>query len=74
MATDTTSVTVNVEQNHIRNFSIGDTVVYRAMKSKSISALEKLGFLKQFAGILAHDHETALYHFRGTMANVTSVC
>ena len=33
------------------------------MKSKTIEALEKLQLLKKYAGILVHDHETALYHF-----------
>ena len=63
VATDATVVTVNGEQNYIRNFSIKDTVVYHAMKSKSIEALKELDFLKQYAGTLLHDHETALYHF-----------
>ena len=61
--TDATTVTVNGEQNYIRNFSIGKTVIYRAMKSKAIDALKKIDFLKKFSGILVHDHETALYHF-----------
>ena len=61
--TDATTVTVNGEQNYIRNFSIGKTVIYRAMKSKAIDALKKIDFLKNFSGILVHDHETALYHF-----------
>lgn len=63
VATDATAVTVNREQNYIRNLSVEDTVVYHAMDSKSIEALTKLGFLKRYAGILVHDHETALYHF-----------
>lgn len=63
VATDATPVTVNGEQNYVRNFSIEDTVIYRAMKSKAIPALKKLGFLSQYTGILIHDHETALYHF-----------
>lgn len=63
VATDATTVTVNGEQNYIRNFSAGDTVVYHAMNSKSVEALKKLDFLKQYAGTLVHDHETALYHF-----------
>lgn len=63
VATDATTVTVDGEQNYIRNFSIKDTVVYHAMGSKSIEALKELDFLKQYAGILLHDHETALYHF-----------
>ena len=61
--TDATTVTVNGEQNYVRNFSIGKTVIYRAMKSKAIDALKKIDFLKKFSGILVHDHETALYHF-----------
>jgi transposase len=63
VATDATTVTVNGIQNYIRNFSIEDIVVYHAMSSKSIAALKKLAFLNQYAGILLHDHETALYHF-----------
>ena len=63
VATDATTVTVNGEQNYIRNFSAGDTVVYHAMDSKSIKALEGLDFLNRYAGTLVHDHETALYHF-----------
>ena len=63
VATDATPVTVDGKQNYIRNFSIQDTVVYRAMKSKSLSALKKLEFLQQYTGTLVHDHETALYHF-----------
>ena len=63
VATDATTVTVNEEQNYIRNFSTKDTVVYRAMKSKSIEALKEQKFLSSYAGILLHDHETALYHF-----------
>lgn len=63
VATDATTVTVNGEQNYIRNFSTGDTVVYHAMNSKSIKALKGLDFMVRYAGILVHDHETALYHF-----------
>ena len=63
VATDATVTTINGKQSYIRNFSIHDTVVYRAMKSKAIDALKKLDFLKRYTGILVHDHETALYHF-----------
>lgn len=63
VATDATTITVNGKQNYIRNFSAGGTVVYHAMDSKSIKALKRLDFLNQYAGILVHDHETALYHF-----------
>ena len=61
--TDATTVTVNGEQNYVRNFSTEKAVVYHAMKSKTIDALKKIDFLKKFSGILVHDHETALYHF-----------
>lgn len=60
---DATTVTVNGKQNYIRNFSIEKTVIYHAMKNKTIAALEKQDFLEKYTGILVHDHETALYHF-----------
>ena len=63
VATDATTVTVNGEQNYIRNFSTDETVVYHAMNSKSIASLMEVGFLSKYSGILLHDHETALYHF-----------
>ena len=63
VATDATTITVNGEQNYIRNLSAEGTVVYHAMDSKSIEALKKLDFMNQYTGILLHDHETALYHF-----------
>lgn len=63
VATDATTVTVNGEQNYIRNFNMKDTIVYHAMKSKSVAALKELDFLSRYSGILLHDHETALYHF-----------
>lgn len=63
MSTDATVVTVNGEQNYIRNFSVGKTVIYRAMKEKTIDAMGKVRFLEKFTGVLVHDHETALYHF-----------
>lgn len=63
VGTDATTVTVNGEQNYVRNFSIEKAVVYCAMKSKALDALGKLRFLQKFPGILVHDHETALYHF-----------
>lgn len=63
VATDATTVTVNGKQNYIRNFSIEKTVIYRAMKNKTIAALGNLNFLEKYTGILVHDHETALYHY-----------
>lgn len=63
VATDATNVTVNGKPCYIRNFSTAQTVIYRAMKGKSIPAMKKLSFLERFSGILIHDHETAMYHF-----------
>lgn len=63
VATDATTVTVNGKQNYIRNFSTKNTVVYHAMKNKTIEALGKLQVLAKYSGILVHDHETALYHY-----------
>ena len=63
VATDATTVTINGEQNYIRNFSTKSTVVYNAMKKKTIEALGALPFLAAYSGILVHDHETALYHY-----------
>lgn len=61
--TDATVVTVNGKQGYIRNFSIEKAVVYRVMKDKTIRTMKKVSFLAKFAGVLVHDHETALYHF-----------
>lgn len=33
------------------------------MKEKSIQSMKNLPFLREFTGVLVHDHETALYHF-----------
>lgn len=63
VATDATTMTVNGEQNYVRNFSTEQTVLYCAMKSKTIEAMREVSFLKKYTGILVHDHETALYHF-----------
>lgn len=61
--TDATTSTVDGTQHYVRNFSIKDTVVYRAMRNKSLKELEKQSFLARFTGSLVHDHETSLYHF-----------
>lgn len=61
--TDATVMTLNAEPCYIRNFSMEKTVVYRAMKDKTLESMRKLRFLSRFTGILVHDHETSLYHF-----------
>lgn len=63
VATDATPVTRNGKTCYIRNFSVAATVLYRAMKEKTLDAMHKVRFLENFTGILVHDHETALYHF-----------
>lgn len=63
VAMDAAVVTVNRVQHFIRNFSVDRTVIYRAVKEKTIKAMHKLSVLERFSGILVHDHETALYHF-----------
>lgn len=63
VATDATVVTVNGKTSYIRNFSTDNTVLYAAMAKKTRKALEEVPFLKNYAGDLVHDHETALYHF-----------
>ena len=63
LCTDATVVTEGGRNRYIRNFSNDRSVLYRYMDKKSLSALKGIGLLTQFAGILEHDHETALYHF-----------
>lgn len=63
VATDATVVTVNGKTCYIQNFSTDKTVLYTAMAEKTLKAMEKVLFLKKYAGIFVHDHETALYHF-----------
>ena len=61
--TDGTVVTENGHQSYIRNFSIANWVLYVSMGSKGHKALSSIPFLKKYAGILMHDHETSLYSY-----------
>ena len=63
VSTDATVVTVNGKQAYIRNFSVKDWALYVPVERKSKDALSGIPFLQKFTGILAHDHETTLYHF-----------
>ena len=63
VSTDATTVSVNGQQAYIRNFSDKRWVFYVPMERKNIETLTKVPFMTKFAGILVHDHETALYHF-----------
>jgi len=61
--TDSTTVTINGKQAHIRNQSINNAVLYSPMGKKDIATLKVTGILPKYCGTLVHDHETALYHF-----------
>ena len=63
VCTDATTVSMDGRQAYVRNFSSRHWVLYVPMERKNIEALAKIPFMKKFAGILTHDHETALYHF-----------
>lgn len=63
MYTDATTVSVNGYQEYIRNQSTPDAVLYASMPRKSIEELKKIPVLKDYTGLMMHDHETALYNF-----------
>lgn len=63
VSTDATVMTLNGAQTYIRNFSSDREVLYVPMEKKDLASLRGIPFLQKFAGILMHDHETALYHF-----------
>ena len=63
ICTDATVVTTDGKQTYIRNFSTEQNVLYVSADRKDLKTLRNFPILKQFAGILTHDHETALYHF-----------
>ena len=61
--TDGTNITVNGDQQYIRNISNSHAVVYYPMERKNIETLNGIELLREYKGTLIHDHETALYHF-----------
>lgn len=62
--TDATNVNLNGTQSYIRNQSTDDYVLYSSQEKKNIESLKQTGILKQFAGLLVADHETAIIlHF-----------
>ncbi len=63
VCTDATTVKTNGKQSYIRNFSTEDSVLYEASSRKNLSSLKGMRVLKNYKGILEHDHETAMYHF-----------
>ena len=63
LSTDATYLSLNGRQTYIRNFSIPSAVLYTYQKDKSIQTLRKLPVISDYAGMLVHDHETALYNF-----------
>lgn len=63
VCTDATVVTTNGVQTYIRNFSTKNYVLYCSCAKKDLETLGKIKILKEYAGTLIHDHETATYHF-----------
>lgn len=61
--TDSTNISIDGKQAFIRNLSTPDEVLYTCMQHKNLESLREMDVLPAFAGILTHDHETALYHF-----------
>jgi transposase len=61
--TDCTNISIDAKQAYIRNLSTTDEVLYTCMQHKNLESLREMDVLPEFAGILTHDHETALYHF-----------
>jgi transposase len=61
--TDATVVRCDGKNAYIRNQSTEGAVLYTAMKKKDIDSLREVKVLDEYAGMLVHDHETALYHF-----------
>lgn len=63
LCTDATVMTVDGARAYIRNISNSRSVYYAASGKKSLENIREMPILPEFAGILEHDHETALYHF-----------
>ena len=63
VCTDATTVKTNGVQTYIRNFSTTRSALYEDAEKKNLETLRQMRILKEFAGTLIHDHETALYHF-----------
>lgn len=63
ICTDATPVKTNGKLSYIRNFSTETEVVYNSSESKDLKTLSQFKVLKEYSGVLTHDHETALYHF-----------
>ena len=72
ICTDATVIRTNGKQSFIRNFSTEKSVVYYSSKKKDLETLEQFWILKEYAGTLTHDHETALYYF-GVVKDVESI-
>lgn len=63
VCTDATTITTDGVQTYIRNFSTADSVLYCPADKKNLDTLRMFSVLNQYAGILEHDHETAMYNF-----------
>lgn len=63
ICTDATTMKTDGRQSYVRNFSTETDVLYIGSEKKNLDTLKGMGILKKFAGILTHDHETAMYRF-----------
>ena len=63
VCTDATTIKTDGVQTYIRNFSTTRSALYVDAEKKNLETLGQMRILKEFAGTLVHDHETALYHF-----------
>ncbi len=61
--TDATVVTIDGAQGYIRNISNEQAARFFAMERKNLETLNRIDLLVRFAGLLVHDHETAIYRF-----------
>lgn len=63
ICTDATTMKTDGKTSYIRNFSTEQNVLYCSSDKKDLETLSRFNILKNYSGILNHDHETALYHF-----------
>lgn len=63
LCTDATYISLDGNLAYIRVITNNNTSFYYPMKTKTIDELSEEEILKEFKGVLVHDHETALYHF-----------
>lgn len=60
---DESPIKVNGEQYYIHNVSNGFHTLQYITKHRSMEDIDSFGFLKEFKGILVHDHYTMYYNY-----------